>query len=331
MARPGLSQNRKFRRLVRDLGSTIIARGVLELIWDACYESGNDYLGSDDDVELAAFWDGDPGKLVKALASAGGEGKAGFIEPDPDSPGWRVHDLFENAPDYVQKRMMREIARNERGETISTLRREAGKKGRLAQLAGNHPANGGQKEDSCPDLGTSGGQMSDICPEKRASVGQAAANGATPAPAPAPAPAPNTPKEPSLRSGSSPAPQDVLDLWQRVAVPAGLIPVLQVSKTLLKALGGCLAVPGWFELFQEALVYAAKHPEGAWMRGHGTGKWTADLGYFLKPDAAAKTAARGRAARASPTASRTSAADEALKQQLSRMPIETLSSAVGAP
>jgi hypothetical protein len=165
MARPGLTQNRKFRRLARALGSDVLARGSLELLWDTAYESGDDYLGDTQDVELAARWAGESGVLCKALLDAGGEGTAGFIEQDPERPGFRVHDLFENAPEYVQKRMMREIARNQRGQTISELRRQAGRKGRAAQLGGRTQTNGGHLP---------------------LNVGQASTNGDTPAPAPAP-------------------------------------------------------------------------------------------------------------------------------------------------
>ena len=112
-----------------------MARGALEMLWDTCYENGDDYLGSSDDVELSAQWGGAEGILTQALLTAGGEGEAGFIEADPERHGFRVHDLFENAPEYVQKRMLRELARNKRGETISSLRSAAGKKGRDAQLA----------------------------------------------------------------------------------------------------------------------------------------------------------------------------------------------------
>ena len=133
MARPGLSQNRKFRRLARAIGSDVLARGSLEFLWDTAYEAGNDYLGDAEDVELASRRTGEPGVLCKALLEAGGDGSAGFIEKDPDRPGFLVHDLFQNAPEYVQKRMKRELERNQRGETISELRRQAGKNGRVAQ------------------------------------------------------------------------------------------------------------------------------------------------------------------------------------------------------
>ena len=45
MARPGLNSNRKFLRLARALGSRVLARGVLETIWEPCYEIGDAYRG----------------------------------------------------------------------------------------------------------------------------------------------------------------------------------------------------------------------------------------------------------------------------------------------
>lgn len=176
MGRPGLTQHRKFRRLERALGSAPLARGALELMWDVAYENGDEYLGGASDVEAAARWEGEPGALVKALLGSGGDGNAGFIEEIPDRPGhYRIHDLFENSPEYVQKRMVRELERKQRGVTISDLRREAGKRGRAAQLSRQTAANVEQTADTCSELGTNVGQVSGNC----------RANGDTPAPAPA--------------------------------------------------------------------------------------------------------------------------------------------------
>jgi hypothetical protein len=172
MGRPNLAGHRKFRRLARELDSDVIARGCLEFLWESAYENGSSYLGDKDDVELAARWKGEPGKLAQALLLAGGDGNAGFIEEVPGNPGqFAVHDLFQHASDYVQKRRDRELARIQRGVTISDMRREAGKRGRALQLA-----NVGQTSASV-------GQTADSCHNTRA-------NGVTPAPAPAPAPAP---------------------------------------------------------------------------------------------------------------------------------------------
>ncbi len=115
MARPGLTTHRKFKRLARALGSHIIARGALELLWDTAYESGNDYVGTSDDVEAAVGWAGDAGALTRALADAGAPEGVGFIEPidgDVNKPKrYRIHDLYHHAPEYVSNRRARETER----------------------------------------------------------------------------------------------------------------------------------------------------------------------------------------------------------------------------
>jgi hypothetical protein len=135
LGRPGLTKNRKFLRLVRELQPTCkafseqVARGVLELMWDMAYENGDDYLGDADDVEASARWTGKRGALCNALVRAGGEGETGFIEELDERPGhFIVHDLFDHAPEYVKKRMAREVERITKGQTISDVRREAAKK-----------------------------------------------------------------------------------------------------------------------------------------------------------------------------------------------------------
>lgn len=54
MARPGLTQHPKFRRLARLLGSAPLALGCLELMWEVCYQNGDPLLGDAVDVEAAA-------------------------------------------------------------------------------------------------------------------------------------------------------------------------------------------------------------------------------------------------------------------------------------
>lgn len=133
MARHDLTEHRKFKRLVRDVGGKALALGSLELIWHACYAAGDDYLGDATDVEIAADWQGEAGVLFNALLGAGGEGVAGFIEADPDRPGYRVHDLFDHAPPHVVRKVKAKIQRDEAGQTISDLRRAVGKRGQEAR------------------------------------------------------------------------------------------------------------------------------------------------------------------------------------------------------
>ncbi len=203
MGRPGMMLHRKTRRLARDLDGfqvgfgPVLARGVLELLWDACYENGDPYLGDATDVEARAGWGGREGALVTALLEAGGPGHSGFIE-EGGSPGWpegepgtyRVHDLFDHAPRYVKRRVHLEAARQADGRTISELRAEAGRKGGK-QTASNRAASG-QQTDGKLLLGSSNG----------------AANGqqTVATPAPAPAPAHSRPEASPEPSASPPAP-----------------------------------------------------------------------------------------------------------------------------
>jgi hypothetical protein len=125
MARPGLTKHRKFLRLSAALGSAILARGHLETLWDTCYENGDDFLGGADDVELLAQWAGSPGVLTSSLLTCGCDGP-GFIEEIPDRPGrYRIHDLFDHAPDYVRKRWHRECQRKDSGRRMEDHVRSA--------------------------------------------------------------------------------------------------------------------------------------------------------------------------------------------------------------
>lgn len=113
MARPGLTKHRKFTRLSRLLGSKVIALGSLDLLWEVAYENGDDLLGKAEDVEYQAEWQGDPGILVSVLVDCN------FIDQDGES--YRVHDLWDHAPDYVRKRLKREQQRRETGAKLKTL------------------------------------------------------------------------------------------------------------------------------------------------------------------------------------------------------------------
>lgn len=127
MARPGLLNHRKFRRLCDSLAlPEPYVLGLLECLWSVAYEAGDELVGDARDVELACRWPGERGMLASALASAGGEHSAGFVEEVPGQPGiFRVHDLFDHAPEYVRRRAQREEARRASGKTISDLRRDA--------------------------------------------------------------------------------------------------------------------------------------------------------------------------------------------------------------
>jgi hypothetical protein len=118
MARPGLMDHRKFRRLVALLGvGPAQTRGHLEMLWDSAYQNGEAYIGDQTDVELAAGWLGEPGALCKVLVECGGVGP-GFIDRRPDGATFEVHDLFDHAPEYVKSRWRMERKRREAGARV---------------------------------------------------------------------------------------------------------------------------------------------------------------------------------------------------------------------
>jgi hypothetical protein len=116
MARVGLSSNRKFLRLARALDNQrALARGVLELLWEPCFEVGEPYVGTSDDIEAVCGWTGKRGTLTKALLDAGFPKGAGFIEPyegdvrDRTEPHYQIHDFFHHCPEYAKSRRDREL------------------------------------------------------------------------------------------------------------------------------------------------------------------------------------------------------------------------------
>lgn len=132
MARQGLHQHRKFLRLSRMLGATYIARGILEMMWEPAYDSGDDFLGDAEDIAARCGWTGSAADLVRALM------ESEFIDEDQDRPGhYRIHDLFDHAPESVTKRAKREADRMTRGKTLAELRAEAGRKGMKSRWADN--------------------------------------------------------------------------------------------------------------------------------------------------------------------------------------------------
>ena len=110
MARIALSTHWKFLRLARSLESRPLARGVLETLWEPCWQAGDPYLGTSADIEAVCEWRGKSGALTQALLTAGGSKGAGFIEPyegdvrDTSEPHYQVHDFFDHCPEYVRRR-----------------------------------------------------------------------------------------------------------------------------------------------------------------------------------------------------------------------------------
>jgi hypothetical protein len=109
MARPCLKQNPKFRRLRHCLEEPVPhVIGYLECMWMVGYESGDPVLGDHLDVELAAEYPGERGKLFRALLEC-------RLIDDLGDGRYAIHDLFDHAPEYVLKRAKREAERQAKG------------------------------------------------------------------------------------------------------------------------------------------------------------------------------------------------------------------------
>ena len=101
MPRPDLYDHPKFNRLCFILKMPRPhVLGHLEFLWRVGYASGNPVIGDSLDVEIAAEWTGDVGALTKALLEVKliDESKHGKLLR------FKIHDLHDNAPDYVQAR-----------------------------------------------------------------------------------------------------------------------------------------------------------------------------------------------------------------------------------
>jgi hypothetical protein len=109
MARITLSTHWKFQRLARAVGSKVMARGVLETLWEPCWMIGDPYVGTSQDIEALCEWKGEKGALTKALLMADAK-NAGFIEPYVGNvriqgdPHYQIHDFFHHCPEYVRRR-----------------------------------------------------------------------------------------------------------------------------------------------------------------------------------------------------------------------------------
>jgi len=113
MARISLAGHWKFRRLTRAIaalaptdqltGAGIVARGLLEVLWEAGYTAVSEYIGTPDEIAETVQWRGDPLVLVTLLVDAG------FMDVRT-SGEYVIHDLWENAPRYAQLRRTRKVS-----------------------------------------------------------------------------------------------------------------------------------------------------------------------------------------------------------------------------
>ena len=278
MARPGLTKHPKFLKLCRMLmlpGPHVF--GLLEFLWAGPYETGSAHLGDVETVEAAAEWDGESGMLCDALLRCGGS-KAGFIEPCPDIEGeYLVHDLFQNAPEYVTVRHKRETERNRPKTCVSchVTFYSPDSRGKYCSQACRQAAYRGRHS---PDVTDSDGALRNGVTQSDAPLRTVTDSDGTPAPAPAPAPAPKKelPTEVLEKDDQEDSlkPDDFIQLWASTSRHHGIAAVRKWTPDRRAKLRTRLAQNGWWGAFQEA---AKKLP----LPGDG---WQPDADWFLAND-----------------------------------------------
>lgn len=91
----------KFKRLCKILGlPKPHVVGLLELLWQTGYAAASDIIGDEMDVETACEWDGEPGALAKVLLAER------WLDID-ESMTIHIHDFWEHAPQYVERKRSR--------------------------------------------------------------------------------------------------------------------------------------------------------------------------------------------------------------------------------
>lgn len=104
MAKEGLIVHRKFRRLVSILKmNQAHVLGHLEMIYLSAHVAADPNFADGPTLEAAACWEGKEGQLTQALRTAGllDKGRGHVLT---------LHDYWDHAPDYVQKRAARRAA-----------------------------------------------------------------------------------------------------------------------------------------------------------------------------------------------------------------------------
>ena len=140
-----LATHRKTLRLAHALGSMVVARGSLELIWDYCAANATAVIGGAADVEAVAQWAGEPGALAGHLLAAG------FL--DETGNGFEAHDFWHHAPKHNDA-LRKLVARGKAGPDIDDAKPVApdphGTKkrkntGQSPEKSGQSPEKSGQK------------------------------------------------------------------------------------------------------------------------------------------------------------------------------------------
>jgi hypothetical protein len=244
MARPGLIDHTKFKRLVFILKEPVPhVWGYLECIWLVGYSHGNPHLGDEIDVELAAQFPGEPGKLCQALV------KCGFINRIADGK-YEIHDLLDNAPDYVRKRATRRLQK-ESEDAASAERRTMAKSDCLQHST---------EQNKIPPTPLRGDDEEINAGPGRRGEDTDRSGPCTPDGLPA-----------------EPSPTEFLEAWNAVA---DFSRCLQLTGKRERRFSQRARDPEWVKNWRVALKKASESP---FCRGKNRNGWRATVDWFLRP------------------------------------------------
>jgi hypothetical protein len=264
VALSSLWTNPKFRRLVHELREPVPhVLGYLECLWNTAYQAANPRIGDAIDVELAAEYPGERGKLFKALVACR------FL--DEESGVFFVHDFWDHAPHYVKNRAQEKtcahcstVFRSTQAHAMycSPACRTAAYRHRLVT-----DGDGALRHGDAP--------VTEGSVTLRHSNVTVAERDALPNPT-----QPNQEEDTtSPRRGEVRlSPEEFLKAWNRCG---GFTHCRKMTGKRLTALRARAADADWLAHWREALARAAASP---FCTGGGDRGWRADVDWFLRPD-----------------------------------------------
>jgi len=113
MAKPSFIHHWKFRLLCHLLNENEAhTLGHIQLIWDCANTLKTPEFPSIEAIESVAYWDGQPGKLVKSLI------ECKLIEKSSNNT-WQIHDYYDHCPDWI-KRKTQSQGNNKKNEVVES-------------------------------------------------------------------------------------------------------------------------------------------------------------------------------------------------------------------
>lgn len=113
MAKPSFIHHWKFRLLCHLLDENEAhTLGHIQLIWDCANTLKTPEFPSVEAIESVAYWEGQPGKLVKALVDCK------LIEKSAKNT-WQIHDYYDHCPDWIKRKTQSQNSKN-KGNNIET-------------------------------------------------------------------------------------------------------------------------------------------------------------------------------------------------------------------